>query len=84
MLKRCSLVLPFTGNWVSIIHNLTLFLRQGDHCALEHSFENIYSNPPNTGPSGIRKVIFQTLFASGYQTVRFSDIQSYNIVRTLV
>jgi hypothetical protein len=27
----------------------------------------MYSEPPNTGPSGIRMVIFRTLFKSGYR-----------------
>jgi hypothetical protein len=32
----------------------------------------MYSEPPNTGPSGIRMVIFQTLFKSGFQMVKGS------------
>jgi hypothetical protein len=38
-----------------------------------------YSRHPNTGLSGIRMVTFRTLFGSGYQMVRFSDAQFYNI-----
>jgi hypothetical protein len=41
--------------------------------------QNIYSQHPNTGPSGIQMVIFQTLFGSGYQMVRFSNGRFYNI-----
>jgi hypothetical protein len=31
-----------------------------------------YSEPPNTGPSGIQMVIFWTLFESGFQMVKGS------------
>jgi hypothetical protein len=33
-----------------------------------------YSDPPNTRPSGIRMVIFRTLFGSGFQMVKGSHL----------
>ncbi len=37
----------------------------------------MYSKHPNTEPSGIRMVTFRTLFGSGYQMVRISNVQLF-------
>jgi hypothetical protein len=34
----------------------------------------LYSHPPNTRPSGIRMVIFRTLFKSGFQMVKWHNL----------
>jgi hypothetical protein len=50
-----------------------LKIKQG----VSHSYykkERKYSDPPNTGPSGIQMVIFRTLFVSGIQMVLAANL----------